>query len=589
MKYLKYRQSFLNEKFESQFLTKTTGWLSKMKLNSKPFIEDLKKICENNSIPLSSITDNFFDVNILANKAIKMRAPEDSVNHTWAIKFWFSATDGYKGFSVTPNRSGERVKSKSESRKFEPFEPEEISLLKEKAVSASQLMGVDLTKGELSIVDNDYVKDEKLKSGDIIAFYNCGSDINYSRDYSYHLNWAKIFSSHDEYGRFRSYVAYGKNLSGGSADYYYDENGVEYASVIDHLYSNVSDRERNYIGSWILSESGVGLQSDNYKVHLYKHTSEDLHVVGDTSKKDENEDPNTWNLSVRKDINSLRTFEIQKYDRSDEKNKSIYKEDLEDSDFAIIFYIDEFLPQMEGDLTSIRKERTESKSGATALMSNEEIKKINVDKRLDYLVDRMKIDQNLKIDEMSNLKSILLKILKDDYVIITLFRGFNASIISGFYYFFDGLESIEKLQNEEQLKNYVESSLQSIKEQYRKLLEDYQSTIPKFKNSYELIMKSDNEKLKEVFENILRIGKKFTTKIRSREIVNLYDISIIISNLQNIHNIHDTNRLSYRTIRIMEEFRYSDEVENMMRNFDDDDYNKSMKGIKFMERMIDLI
>ena len=96
MKYLKYRQSFLNEKFESQFLTKTTGWLSKMKLNSKPFIDDLKKICEDNSIPLSTITDNFFDVNILANKALKMRAPEDSINYIWAIKFWFSATDGYK-------------------------------------------------------------------------------------------------------------------------------------------------------------------------------------------------------------------------------------------------------------------------------------------------------------------------------------------------------------------------------------------------------------------------------------------------------------------------------------------------------------
>ena len=38
-----------------------------------------------------------------------------------------------------------------------------------------------------------------------------------------------------------------------------------------------------------------------------------------------------------------------------------------------------------------------------------------------------------------------------------------------------------KTKNEEQLKNYVESSLQSIKEQYRKLLEDYQSTTPKFK------------------------------------------------------------------------------------------------------------
>ena len=62
---------------------------------------------------------------------------------------------------------------------------------------------------------------------------------------------------------------------------------------------------------------------------------------------------------------------------------------LKNSDFAIIFYLDEFLPHQEENLVDIRKGRIESRKDATALMTDDQIKQINYTKRIEQLVDRL--------------------------------------------------------------------------------------------------------------------------------------------------------------------------------------------------------
>ena len=103
MKYLQYRNQFLNEGFSSKSLSKTLGWLSKsgLKSSSTKFLEDLKKFCEKTSIPLSEISDQWFKTNVLTRDAVKLRAPEEVGNPSglWCLKFWFSIERGYLGVS----------------------------------------------------------------------------------------------------------------------------------------------------------------------------------------------------------------------------------------------------------------------------------------------------------------------------------------------------------------------------------------------------------------------------------------------------------------------------------------------------------
>jgi hypothetical protein len=77
----------------------------------------IKIFCEKTNIPLSEISDQWFKTNVLKRDAVKMRAPEEVNNPSglWCLKFWFSAYDGYMGYTVTPKRSKELKKRRSSS------------------------------------------------------------------------------------------------------------------------------------------------------------------------------------------------------------------------------------------------------------------------------------------------------------------------------------------------------------------------------------------------------------------------------------------------------------------------------------------
>jgi hypothetical protein len=95
MKYLKYRNQFLNEGFSASSLSKTLGWLNKsgLKSSSNKFLNDLKVFCEDQKISLGEISDKWFKTNVLRKQALLIK-PEVDVNNPsglWGVKFWFSA------------------------------------------------------------------------------------------------------------------------------------------------------------------------------------------------------------------------------------------------------------------------------------------------------------------------------------------------------------------------------------------------------------------------------------------------------------------------------------------------------------------
>ena len=573
MKYLQYRNQFLNEGFSSKSLSKTLGWLSKsgLKSSSTKFLEDLKKFCEKTSIPLSEISDQWFKTNVLTRDAVKLRAPEEVGNPSglWCLKFWFSAEEGYMGYTVTPKRSKELFKIKNRQI-GESFNDDEIRhLLNNDNID-------NIKTGELHPVI-DY---KSLKTGDIVCGYNSrGDNIDV-------LRWFKVFLAHNENGGYDGGFLINPYVDGSNASrsYRFDENGRE----IDMI---------NYFGeyynpgrgssSWQFIDSGGYPEPDHCRLHLYKPSDKPLHAFSDKKEEEEELDINSFNLSY--EINDADTTRVDQLN-GEYNNWSIDNNRFKNSDFSIIFFADKFLPNQEMSLKDIRTDRTKSKEGATALMSDDDIKKINVEKRINYLIDKFDLDPSIKIDNMTNLNSILMKMFLDDFILFKVFYGYDTDIIKYLYRFFDHCQNaIWRDASPEDFKNAVQPHINDIKRSYRSLLQRY-SQINFFKENYDFILKSDNKYVVDFFKEFMIISKKLKDKIRSKNIVNLYDASIIIDRLHNIRRSETgTSRLSYYFDACIGNFISKENVLSFIDRIDENEFNISKKALKFIERQVDMI
>jgi hypothetical protein len=576
MKYLKYRNQFLNEGFSAKSLSKTLGWLTKsgLKSSSTKFLEDLKKFCEKTDIPLSEISDQWFKPNVLKRNAVEMRAPEEVGNPSglWCVKFWFSAQDGYMGYTITPERSKEMKKRKSSTRNIgESFDDDEVKYL----LNNGNID--DIKTGELHPV-TDY---KSLKTGDIVCGYNN------SIDYIGSLRWFKVFLSHNRNGNFSGGFLINPDIDGSdpSSSYNYDENGREIDKE-DYFGEYYKPSRRS--SCWQFMYSDGDPQDDHCKLHLYKPSDEPLHVFTNDKKEKEKEELDIYDFNLSFDINDGDYVRVDQLNREYD-NWSIDNNKFKNSDFSIIFFADEFLPHQEIGLRDIRTDRTKSKEGALALMSDDDVKKINVEKRINYLIDKFHLDPSVEMDNMTNLNSILMKIFLDDFILFKVFYGYNTDIIEYLYRFFDHCQNLEGASPED-FKKAVQPHIDDIKRCYRRLLERYNGQINLFKENYDLVLKSDNKYAVDFFKEFMIISKKLKDKIRSKNIVNLYDASIIIDRLRNMRNSETNNsRLSYYMEACIDNFMSKDNVSSLINRINENEFNVSKKALKFIERQVDMI
>ena len=556
MKYLKYRNQFLNEGFSAKSLSKTIGWLSKSGLKPTPFLDDLKEFCEKYKIQLSNIEDNFFKVNVRRSEALKLRS--DEVNNPmglWCVKFWFSATEGYKGYTVTPSKEKEKeaIKPRS-SGSNDAFTEDDIKKLLR---SAKQ----DFMKtGELKPVVNY----DELKTGDIIAF-ECNQNIL----------WGKIFCSHYGDGSYVSKYVINSNLTGNSPDGWYDENGNDLGRRFRNTDIFEDFLPDDDFGSWFIYGSQPG--NDHRKLHIYKESDEPLHVIGGKRV----DDTSPFNLSV-----SLYYNELYRVDDNNSGDKlSITKGNFDNSDFAIIFYLDEFLPHQEEDLSDVRKKRSDSKEGAIALMDDEEIKRINVQNRVDELVKRFNLSQD--INNMTNLKLILLNMLRDDWSLFTLFNSYNNAIFYRIYNFFEIVDNQERY-TDEYFKIRLDSRLEEVKNEYKSLLNSKLVKSKSFKEVYDKLMGSNNELLVDFLKNFMRLSIKLKDKIRSKELSSLYDAQILMDRISMISDPkNDSFRLPYDIREGLDYFSNEENATYYLNRLDNDEKGRLDRAMDFMERQID--
>jgi hypothetical protein len=420
-----------------------------------------------------------------------------------------------------------------------------------------------------------------LKTGDIVCGYN-------SRDnYISSLRWFKVFLAHNENGGSDGGFLINPNIDGSNVSRYYrfDENGREIDC--DDYFGEYYNPNRGS-SSWQFIDSYGHPEGDHCRLHLYKPSDEPLHVFTNDKKEKEKEELDIYDFNLSFDINDGDYVRVDQLN-GEYNNWSIDNNRFKNSDFAIIFFADEFLPNQEMGLKDIRTDRTKSKEGALALMSDDDVKKINVEKRINYLIDKFDLDPSVKMDNMTNLNSILMKIFLDDFILFKVFYGYNTDLIEYLYRFFDHCQNLEG-DSPEDFKKAVQPHIDNIKRCYHRLLERYSSQIHFFKENYDLVLKSDNKYAVDFFKEFMIISKKLKEKIRSKNIVNLYDASIIIDRLRNMRNSETNNsRLSYYMESCIDNFISKENVLSLINRIDESEFNVSKKALKFIERQVDMI
>lgn len=545
----------LFEAFQSNTLSKMMSFLSKKvdRDSKERFRERLRNLIKNLDIPIDKISD--MDVKYLnRNQSLKLRNVDDVNNSKgiYCLKFWFSMDEGYLGFTGVGNNSmnfkeylsGSRRRRRNENQNV-PFTDEELDYIKNE---------LGIKTGKLTPLKNyNDLTHKKLVIG---LFSGDSDDTN-------RIGLAKIWRN--EYGSL-----YGiQNVADGG----YPEDTVDGESWRDWRNENVTE----FNLSWDMG-SVDNPADDHYKIHIYTPSEEPLHIEGVKKKEEKKEEPSSpfdFNLPLN---SSYRISEWGDTSWSIDDYTLVEK-----SDFSIVLMIDDILKSVQKTVSSVRKEREESKEGATKLMSDTQIKKANIERYLTALVGKMGIETDIK--ELKNLQKLVIKSICSDFAFISIYKsrpGFdNLDNITSYIY--DMMRS-----NDESDKGYY---LKNITNNYKSLNSYYEDYVKVYNESLKSINETDIEPIKEVFKILMEIGKKITTYLQAQNIQTIEDLSMILAKLKSIRTLANERGLSLGYTRnILNEFHYPGDVRYYLREYNDrrkDDVLEDIRKAKQIERYVD--
>ncbi len=537
MKYLK-----LYEAFKSKGISNTLKFLNNKigKGESNKFVESLKRFMKYSDFPIDKISDD--DLKYMSAKnALKLRC-ENKVtnpNEIEFIKFWFSLEKGYLGYTGTGNKEFEFKKEITNSK---------LGLKSEERFTESELERIKNIglKGEISPV-TDY---NLLKTGDsVIGFYD-----------------------HDRlWRRF--------------------DVGIVYVDVDGRYYvlQNVADGsnpegDREYLRygkrySWFIYGPNSELGTDHTCLHHYKPTSEELHYV--ENKEDENketedteENPLDWNLP-------LDGLTLSKWNwGGDSINDS---DKLKEADFSLVLYYDKMTnPEVDAPyfepVSDIKKVREEDKKGALALMTDDTIRKQN----LERYISKLSSDIDISKEDLSNLGKILIKALLGEFSFISIYQNRKSNLDR----LYNICSHLYGMMSDPSSENYY---IESVKNYYKQLNEAYYKDLTYSLEIKSLIKGTEAEK---IFNRIFELGTLISDLIRKQKAQSIDDLLILYQKIQSIRNfIHiDQNRISYYIRNMFSDFYSKSSFEYYLKefndNYDESNYKDDIKKLERVEKYI---
>jgi hypothetical protein len=317
---------------------------------------------------------------------------------------------------------------------------------------------------------------------------------------------------------------------------------------------NNSDDWRSYGNqSWHVSN---GDYSGTPKVLIPKN----IDTGDDDGVEDEKVDPYTWNAPIE-----IRNLSLS--------NAANVKSILSDAHFAIVLDYLELKKSGFKTKQSISTEREESRAGATSLMTDEEIKSANINRYMDELAKKVKIEPDLA--NISNLVFRYFGLGKFGYYVLRgrHFTDFN-SILSYLY----------KFLKEEDKEYYYNQIIENIK---------YKSKInSEFNVDSEAILKkcfdktsSEKKKLKSKLEELNSV---IYNRFKSFEIENIDDLDLFYNKMLSLRRIWKesdrfpyTKKIYYLVENMSDEYR----TERYLNDIDD---SQVTNIIEEMDRFINL-
>lgn len=496
MKYLK-----LFEAFEAQALSKVIKFLTKEvgKKSSNEFKNKLKNIMAIYDIPLDKIKES--NVKYLNKKqAIKIDNLEEVGNKfdIYCIKFWFSLESGFIGYTGVGNTKinfenwKKRYTSNDyESRNNEPFNNHELDYIKTE---------LDLTTGLLIPIDGEQFSYDELQIGDeVVAIWNSDeSEID-------KLALAKIWRERDEIWAIQDVS------SGGGVNS--DELEVNGEMVSYRDWGRYS---------WSLSNV-YSPGSDHKKLHRYIRNDEPISIKRVKEEKEEKEEISIYDFNLP----ISRSGVLDDWDNNYSINSF---ESMDDSDFCVVFYIDDMLNPDKSEFyetpSDIKKQRVESRKGATKLISDDEIKKINIKRYLQAAVAKMGIKKD--ISELQNLQNIIKNATCGEFALYSLYTD-----IPSLDFINDFSKQITNLLNDEDKEYYIDR----ISNIYRNSTDSKSGANDRYKQTMDVISKCDDEETKKFIDELMKISNYIKSYFDSQNIQTVEDLRMVYYKLKSIRNV----------------------------------------------------
>lgn len=534
MKYLKFYEAFKSKGISNtlKFLKEKIG-----KSSSNNFIHALRQFMTTIDFPIDRISDS--DIKYMsAKKAVNLRNTEKVTNNRgiWVLKFWFSLEKGYLGFTATGNVEKEISYSEHGLRDAEKFSDSDMNFIKNHITRTGEIWPV-----------TDY---RKLQTGQTVI----GQFDSYSQD---KIAFAKIFI--DERDDNRTYAI--QNVSEGSA--VTDRNWVNFQQ-----FGNLS--------WWLFDNSEMG--HDHRKLHFFRPSSEELLYIEppkEEKKVQKEEDPLSWNLPLNTDFSFGSWTSRSKFSIDNSKK-------IKDSDFALVLYFDDMINPDSDALfyekpSDTRQERREEKSGATKLLSDEQIKRMNIERYVQKLSASLDISET----EFYNLEKIVNKFLAKEFSYLSILR--NRPDWSELSAYIDNFYKI--VDSEPEDKRYY---IQRIKNVYANDTKKYYEYLLKYQEAKNLI--TGKSQLKMIFDELFNLGTLINKKLTENEINSIDDLFKIRSLMRTIYDFirQNRNQLSYQVREVISGFSYISEIEFYFKSNENsyEHYNNDLQIIKRIENFV---
>lgn len=534
MKYIK-----LYEAFESQVITSTLKFLTKKigQDTANYFSNDIKRLMSQYNIPISRIKED--DLQYLrTSKAIKVKSNEPVNNNydIYCIKYWFSLEKGFLGKTATGNLTTPYVRLENDySDKNKKFSEGQFNYIKD---------DLGITKGKLSSVLNY----RDLKTGDDVLVIFGDNNSNSTK-----VSVGKVFIDTQN---FNTIFVYNNDRNDGVTVY-----GDQPTFAQDYQYTWRLGRDDENNGNIITD-------GDHFRLHLYTKDNRQLRYENKTIKSKHKANLADFNKPLN-DSGDIIDWTVH--------NQNMIENAIEKSDFAIIVYMDKLLLLPSRNV--IQSSRRDARKGAVALMSDYDIKQININNYISRLINKFGIEK--ETIDFSKLGNLVNSINCHKFILINMYSRNNTSALSNI------IDPIYRLITEPEYdQEYYFNRVISEFNNYKKACNQYTKI---YKENLDKVLNSGDEKLITIVERALKIGENINNYIVSTDIENIHDLLGIRYKLDTIFNfIFDPkNKLSTCHIDVLGNFE-TGSMKKYISYCDgaDEEYDVTMEKLDIVERFI---